>query len=98
MTENNQEIQNTTTGVAESDNCHLVANLILIFSIILTIIYIVAFGKIETERYSEYAGMIKESSWSFAQIIMGLSITVGGLVWWYLFQKIGSILRHLEKK
>lgn len=97
MGEHKEESKINSTSMSESDNCQFIGNIILMFSIVLTIVYIVAFGKVETARYSEYAGMIKESSWSFAQIIMGFSISIGGLIWWYLFQKIGSILKYLEK-
>ncbi|MFC2997602.1 hypothetical protein ACFODO_20620 [Acinetobacter sichuanensis] len=94
MSNNNES---TTQGMSESDSCNLVANIILILCIVLSVVYIVSFGKVETIRYSEYAGEIATSSWSFAQILMGISIAIGGAIWWYLFQKIGSVLRHLEE-
>lgn len=89
--------QSETTGMdRESENCKFIGNLVLIFAIAVGIFYIFAFGKIETTRYSEYVGVIKESSWSIVQIVMGLSISLSGLFWWYIIQKIGSILGHLE--
>lgn len=97
MSEQLQDEKLVTTGMSESDGCSMVGNIILIFSIVVGVIYIIAFGKVETIRYSAYVGEIKESSWSLVQILIGISIAIGGLVWWYIFQKIGSILRHLEE-
>lgn len=97
MSEQSQIENQATTGISESDNCGMVGNIILIFSIVVGVIYIFAFGKVETVRYSEYAGVLKYTAWSFAQIVMGVAIALNGLLWWYIFQKIGSILRHLEK-
>ncbi|EPF71614.1 hypothetical protein [Acinetobacter rudis] len=81
---------------SESENCKFIGHLVLAFSIAVGILYIFAFGKVETVRYSEYAGMIKESSWSIVQIGMGVSVGLSGLFWWYIIQKIGSILGYLE--
>lgn len=81
---------------SESENCKFIGHLVLVFSIAVGMLYIFAFGRVETIRYSEYAGEIKESAWSIAQIIMGLAIGLSGLFWWYIIQKIGSILTHLE--
>lgn len=97
MSEYSQNDKLATTGMSESDSCGMVGNIILICSIVLGVIYIFAFGRIETSHYSEYAGVVKDTAWSFSQIIIGISIGLSGLVWWYIFQKIGSILRHLEK-
>lgn len=81
----------------ESTGCDIVGNIILIFCIVIAVVYIVVFGQVETIRYSQYSGTIKESNWSFFQILMGISIAISGAIWRYLFQKIGSILRHLEE-
>ena len=97
MSEYSQDDKLATVGMSESDSCGMVGNIILIISIVVGVIYIFVFGKVETVRYSEYAGVLKDTVWSFAQIVMGVAIALNGLLWWYIFQKIGSILRHLEK-
>lgn len=81
---------------SESENCKFVGHIVLGFCIVVGVVYIFVFGKVDTIRYSEYAGEIKHSAWSVAQIMVGISIGLSGLFWWYIIQKIGSILGHLE--
>lgn len=81
----------TTEATKESEICNFVGLAIMAIGLVTGLILILVFGRIEV--VSTYR---VEKIWSTPIIITGVGAILNGLILGYLFQKIGSILSHLE--
>lgn len=77
---------------SESDNVDLVGMLIILISIVATVICISSFGKVTVNSYYGYS-----REWSGVAVFSWICVGFSGVLFGYMFRKIASVLRHLEK-
>lgn len=81
-------------GLKESETCTTVGWVIMALGVIVGLVVILFFGRIEIP--SMYSGTTKV--WAPMMVVMGISAILNGLIVGYLFQKIASILKYHENK
>lgn len=95
--DNGTTIHATQFKALESDNVDYVGNLIIWFSVISAVICVFSLGKVTSVR-SDFLGMTHTSNeWSVPLIFGWVCAGLSGVLFGYLFKKIASILRWLEK-
>ena len=93
-TKNPSSAVNQPAQSTESDNVDLIGMLIIFTSIVATVICIFSFGKTAVVD-SYYGGYSRD--WSGVAVFSWICVGISGVLFGYLFKKIASVLRHLEK-